>query len=39
MKKYTNRILLALYVLGVVMILATMVVVRYRLAGIIEVTI
>jgi hypothetical protein len=37
--KYTNRILVGLYLLGLLIILATMIVIRYRLDRIVEVTI
>lgn len=39
LRKRTNRILAALYLLGLLVILLTMIVIRYRLDAIIEVTI
>lgn len=37
--KFTNRVLVGLYLLGLLIILATMIVIRYRLDRIVEVTI
>lgn len=39
MKKYTNRILSALYILGVLIVLAIVIIVRLRLDRIVEITV